>query len=52
VVDEGQAAPELELPSETGERISLSSLRGRPVVRSFSPSPTDDSPSPVESVSP
>jgi thioredoxin-dependent peroxiredoxin len=42
VVEEGQAAPEFELPSESGERVSLSSLRGRPVVLYFYPK--DDTP--------
>jgi thioredoxin-dependent peroxiredoxin len=42
VVEPGQAAPEFELPSDTGEPVSLSSLRGRPVVLYFYP--RDDTP--------
>jgi peroxiredoxin Q/BCP len=42
VVEEGQIAPDFELPSDTGEPVSLSSLRGRPVVLYFYPK--DDTP--------
>jgi thioredoxin-dependent peroxiredoxin len=42
VVEEGQEAPDFELPSETGERVRLSGLRGRPVVVYFYP--RDDTP--------
>jgi peroxiredoxin Q/BCP len=42
VVEEGQEAPDFELPSETGERVRLSGLRGRPVVLYFYP--RDDTP--------
>lgn len=31
----GKSAPELELPTETGEMVSLESLRGRVVLVSF-----------------
>jgi peroxiredoxin Q/BCP len=42
MVEEGKPAPDFELPSETGERIRLSSLRGQPVVLYFYPK--DDTP--------
>src|SRR5439155_11091121 len=42
VVEEGKPAPEFELTSDAGERIRLSSLRGKPVVLYFYPK--DDSP--------
>src|SRR5437763_15047726 len=42
VVEEGQPAPDFELTSDSGERVSLSSLRGRPVVLYFYPK--DDTP--------
>jgi thioredoxin-dependent peroxiredoxin len=42
VVEEGQIAPDFELPSETGEPVSLASLRGRSVVLYFYPK--DDTP--------
>jgi peroxiredoxin Q/BCP len=42
VVEEGQEAPDFELPSESGERVRLSKLRGRPVVLYFYP--RDDTP--------
>jgi peroxiredoxin len=32
VVEEGKPAPTFELESDTGERVSLESLRGKPVV--------------------
>jgi len=32
MVEEGQEAPDFELPSDTGERVRLSDLRRRPVV--------------------
>ena len=37
VVEEGRAAPDFELKSDTGETVRLSSLRGRPVVLYFYP---------------
>jgi peroxiredoxin Q/BCP len=37
VVEEGKLAPDFELESDTGERVRLSSLRGRPVVLYFYP---------------
>jgi peroxiredoxin Q/BCP len=37
VVDEGKPAPDFELASDTGERVRLSDLRGRPVVLYFYP---------------
>jgi peroxiredoxin Q/BCP len=42
VVREGEAAPDFELASDSGERIRLSELRGRPVVLYFYPK--DDTP--------
>jgi peroxiredoxin Q/BCP len=42
VIEVGQPAPEFALSSDTGETISLSSLRGRPVVLYFYPK--DDTP--------
>ena len=42
MVEEGAPAPEFELPNESGERVSLSSLRGRPVILYFYPK--DDTP--------
>jgi peroxiredoxin Q/BCP len=40
--EEGAPAPEFELESDSGERVRLSSLRGRPVVLYFYP--RDDTP--------
>jgi len=40
--EEGAPAPDFELESDTGERVRLSSLRGRPVVLYFYP--RDDTP--------
>jgi len=37
VVEEGKEAPDFELASDTGERVRLSDLRGRPVVLYFYP---------------
>lgn len=42
MIEEGQSAPDFELVSDEGERLSLSSLRGRPVVLYFYPK--DDTP--------
>ena len=42
MVEEGREAPDFELPSESGERVRLSDLRGRPVVLYFYP--RDDTP--------
>jgi peroxiredoxin Q/BCP len=42
MVEEGKPAPDFELPSDTGERVRLSSLRGKPVVLYFYPK--DDTP--------
>ena len=42
MVEEGKPAPDFELPSETGERVRLSELRGKPVVLYFYP--RDDTP--------
>jgi peroxiredoxin Q/BCP len=37
VVEEGKPAPDFELPSDSGETVKLSSLRGKPVVLYFYP---------------
>jgi peroxiredoxin Q/BCP len=37
MVEEGGPAPDFELATDTGERIRLSRLRGRPVVLYFYP---------------
>jgi thioredoxin-dependent peroxiredoxin len=37
MVEEGKPAPDFELPSDSGERVKLSSLRGKPVVLYFYP---------------
>jgi peroxiredoxin Q/BCP len=37
VVEEGQQAPDFELASDTGERVRLSDLQGKPVVLYFYP---------------
>src|SRR5689334_18298653 len=42
MIAEGQAAPDFELQSDSGERVRLSSLRGKPVVLYFYP--RDDTP--------
>ena len=42
MVEEGQEAPDFELPSDTGEPVRLSGLRGKPVVLYFYP--RDDTP--------
>jgi len=42
VIEEGQPAPGFTLPSDTGEDVSLESLRGKPVVLYFYPK--DDTP--------
>jgi thioredoxin-dependent peroxiredoxin len=42
VVEEGQEAPDFELTSDSGERVRLSELRGKPVVLYFYP--RDDTP--------
>lgn len=41
-LEEGQQAPDFELASESGERVRLSGLRGKPVVLYFYP--RDDTP--------
>ena len=42
MVEEGKPAPDFELSSDNGERVKLSSLRGKPVVLYFYPK--DDTP--------
>src|SRR5215210_2889834 len=42
VVEEGKPAPDFELPSDSGEPVKLSGLRGKPVVLYFYPK--DDTP--------
>jgi thioredoxin-dependent peroxiredoxin len=42
MVEEGKKAPDFELTSDTGERVKLSDLRGKPVVLYFYPK--DDTP--------
>ncbi len=42
MVEEGKPAPDFELRSDAGESVSLSSLRGKPVVLYFYPK--DDTP--------
>jgi peroxiredoxin Q/BCP len=42
VVEEGKPAPDFELTSDVGERVRLSSFRGKPVVLYFYP--RDDTP--------
>ena len=42
MVEEGKPAPDFELPSDSGHRVRLSSLRGKPVVLYFYPK--DDTP--------
>ena len=42
MVEEGKPAPDFELASDGGERVKLSSLRGKPVVLYFYPK--DDTP--------
>ena len=42
MIDEGKPAPTFTLPTDTGEEVSLDSLRGKPVVLYFYPK--DDTP--------
>ena len=42
MVEEGKQAPDFELASDSGERVRLSDLRGRPIVLYFYP--RDDTP--------
>ena len=42
MVEEGKPAPDFELPSDSGDTVALSSLRGKPVVLYFYPK--DDTP--------
>src|SRR3954464_8006210 len=42
VIEEGKPAPDFELPTDSGETVKLSDLRGKPVVLYFYPK--DDTP--------
>ena len=42
MIEEGKPAPDFELPTDSGETIKLSELRGKPVVLYFYPK--DDTP--------
>jgi thioredoxin-dependent peroxiredoxin len=42
MVEEGKPAPDFELPSDSGETVKLSELRGKPIVLYFYPK--DDTP--------
>ena len=42
MIEEGKPAPDFELPTDSGETIKLSALRGKPVVLYFYPK--DDTP--------
>jgi peroxiredoxin Q/BCP len=42
MIEEGKPAPDFELPSDAGETVKLSELRGKPVVLYFYPK--DDTP--------
>jgi peroxiredoxin Q/BCP len=42
MIEEGKPAPDFELPSDSGETVKLSELRGKPVVLYFYPK--DDTP--------
>jgi thioredoxin-dependent peroxiredoxin len=42
VIEEGKPAPDFELPTDSGETVKLSQLRGKPVVLYFYPK--DDTP--------
>ena len=44
-VEEGKAAPDFALTSDAGETVSLSSLKGKPVVLYFYP--RDDTPATI-----
>jgi thioredoxin-dependent peroxiredoxin len=46
VINEGDQAPDFTLQSDAGTDVTLSSLRGRPVVVYFYP--RDDTPTPSE----
>ena len=49
LVQEGNPAPDFTLTSDSGEQVSLESLRGKPVVLYFYPK--DDSLPPFDSMS-
>ena len=42
MIEEGQSAPPFSLQSDSGEEVSLESLRGKPIVLYFYPK--DDTP--------
>ena len=49
MVEEGKPAPDIELRTDSGERVKLSDFRGQPVVLYFYPK--DDSLPPFDSMS-
>ena len=40
MIEEGEPAPDFTLPSDTGEQVTLSDFRGKPVVLYFYPRTT------------
>jgi thioredoxin-dependent peroxiredoxin len=49
MIEEGKPAPDIELATDSGERVKLSDFRGQPVVLYFDP--RDDSLPPFDSMS-